>query len=287
MLLRAGIQNARLILRIVHGAVEVGRAVRVAPDDRVVAGGEIIRAHRDRPAQQGGELQVPVAVQAGGRRASGRVFGGEGRDDVLLELPLEVERIEGHTERLADGARILDALQPAAGARSVRDRARLIAAIEAHRDADDLIPGVAHQQSGHGAIDAAAHRHDDLLFFSRREWRDRGARRDGGNVVGSGGNRTHGCAVSLWSGSSNSPASAWKTAGKRCMASQCSPLYHAAVARQSASAMLLVLTCDHATMLRINGRASPRRGRNLVHRVSIRATHAPTRITQTHREGRG
>ena len=114
LLLREGVQDGRLILGCVHGAVQVGATIGVLPDDRIVAGGEVGRAHRDGAAEQRGELQMPVTIQARVRRAPGGVGGGERRDDVLLELPLEVERVKGDAQCLADGAGILDAFQPAA-----------------------------------------------------------------------------------------------------------------------------------------------------------------------------
>ena len=132
-------------------------------DARVVAGREVVGVHRQGAVEEGAELDVLIAGQAGVGRAAALVLRDEVVDDLAAELLLEVHRVVRDSQHVGRGAGVIDVLD-AAAALLVAAGAGIGIGPQTHRDANDVV-ALAHQQARRdGGIDAATHRHDHALL---------------------------------------------------------------------------------------------------------------------------
>ena len=106
-------EDVGLVLIPVHPAPQ--RPLRSRPSDHpgVVTRRDGVEIEGGRPLQKAIELQVPVALDTGVRRASRGVVGHIGTYDVALEGLAEVEHVMGYAQLLSHPAGVVN----------VRDRA--------------------------------------------------------------------------------------------------------------------------------------------------------------------
>jgi hypothetical protein len=129
----------------------------VLTDDHlgVVAGADRVEAERERLVEEGGELDLLVAAQAGVGGAAGLVLGDEVLDDVLAEAVGEVPHVERDADDVggaAGVARVLDgAAAPRAGAERLRVRG------EREVDAGHVVARFGRAGGGDGGVDSAGH----------------------------------------------------------------------------------------------------------------------------------
>ena len=121
-------------------------------------GRQHLRAELARGAEQVGELDRPVALDARHRRLARRIALGEAVDHGFLEARLVVEHVMRDADARGDGARVMDVAPGAAGALAVRGRAMVV---ELQRHADDVVALGLEQRGRDRGVDAARHRDDD------------------------------------------------------------------------------------------------------------------------------
>ena len=126
--------------------------------DDVVAGRQHLRAEVARGAEQVGELDRAVALDARHRRLARRIAFGEAVDHGFLEARLVVEHVMRDADPLRDRARVMDVAPGAAGALAMR---RGAVVVKLQGDADDVIALGLEQGGRHRGIDAAGHGDDD------------------------------------------------------------------------------------------------------------------------------
>ena len=97
---------------------------------------------------------MPVALQAGVRRAPGGVLVDEALHDRLAELGFHIDGVEGHADQGAGRAGVVHGRDAAAGIGPVLG---IVGREEAQVHADHAVAALAHDQRGDRAIDAAAH----------------------------------------------------------------------------------------------------------------------------------
>ena len=139
-------------------AVERAAAVGEAAVHHIVAGRQHVRAEVARGAEQVGELDRTVALDAGHRRLARRIALGEAVDHRRAEAVLVVEHVMRDADALRDRARVMDVAAGAAGALAVRGGA-VIVELQGH--ADDVIALGLEQGGGDRGVDAARHGDDD------------------------------------------------------------------------------------------------------------------------------
>ena len=131
-----------------------------------MAGGDRVGAEAARALEQRRELQVAVAVRAGERRAARRrTRATKFDDDLLVELPLEVQDVVRDVDGRGHAPRVVQVVERAAAAERVRSPSRLI--VELHRQTDDVVALLGEQRRGDRRIDAARHRDDDAHLIYR------------------------------------------------------------------------------------------------------------------------
>ncbi len=81
-----------------------------------MAGRDGVGSEARRTLEQRGELQIAVAVRAGQGSPPGRILADEVRDDMLVELPLEVEDVVRYPDRGRHAPRVVQILNRAAAA---------------------------------------------------------------------------------------------------------------------------------------------------------------------------
>ena len=81
-----------------------------------------------------------------------RIFFDEAVDDAAAEPALIIEHVMCDAEPVGDGARVVDILPRATGARTPHSLAMIV---ELERHANDLSPGPRRERSRDGAVDAA------------------------------------------------------------------------------------------------------------------------------------
>ncbi len=79
-----------------------------------MAGREVVGVEGQRAVEQGAELDVLVAGQAGVGRAAARVLGDEVVDDAAVEVLFEVHHVVGDAQHVGRGAGVVDVLDAAA-----------------------------------------------------------------------------------------------------------------------------------------------------------------------------
>src|SRR4029077_1899082 len=123
-----------LILRWIDTAPEeVAPRFLVLLDARVVTGGDRIRAESGGSISEGRKFHIAVAARAGERRPSGRILLHEIRDDLLVELTLEVENVMRDVDRGRDTARVVQIVDRTAAAER-RLPVRLIVELHGYTD---------------------------------------------------------------------------------------------------------------------------------------------------------
>ena len=155
---RGGEQEIALVAVGIMRAIERAAAVGEAAVDHIVAGGQDAAAEFARRAEQVGELDRPVALDARDRRLARRIALGEAVDHGFLEARLVVEHVMRDADARSDRTRVMDVAAGTAGALPVRRRAVVV---ELQRDADDVIALRLEQRGRHRRVDAARHRDDD------------------------------------------------------------------------------------------------------------------------------
>ena len=133
-------------------------AVGKAAIDDVVARGKHPRAKVARGAEQVGELDGAVALDARHRCFARRVALGEAVDHRFLEARLVVEHVMRNADALGDRTRVVDVAARAARALAVRGGAVVV---ELQRDPDHVIALGLEQRGRHRGVDAAGHGDDD------------------------------------------------------------------------------------------------------------------------------
>jgi len=147
LILRERKQEVRLILCRIRAALqEKAAGRRIALDPRVMAGRHGVGAEAARPIDERGELQVAVAMRAGQRRASRRVLADEVRDDLLVELLLEVDDVMRDVDGGGDAPRIVEIVERAAAAER---RLAVGLIVQLHRHADDVVALLGEQRRSH------------------------------------------------------------------------------------------------------------------------------------------
>ena len=160
LLCREHAEHVALVFRLGARTVQLAVAVGVFDDLRVVAGGDGVEPERERLLEQGGELDALVAAHARVRRAAGRVLGDEVVDDIGLEPLGEVPHVIGNAEHVGGALRVHGVFDRAAAAAAGAQGARVAAEREVH--ADHFMPGFDGARGSDGAVDAAAHRCENL-----------------------------------------------------------------------------------------------------------------------------
>ncbi len=119
-------------------------------------GGQVVGAQRERVLEQGAELDVLVAGEAGVRRPPRRVLGHEPIHDALGELALHVEHVVADAERGGGGAGVVHVFDGTAALVVARGRG-VLDRPEAHGDADDVVALLEEQGGGDGGVDPSGH----------------------------------------------------------------------------------------------------------------------------------
>ena len=152
------IEEVRLVLPSIRAPQQLPAAGgRIEADSGVMAGGHGVRALVQRPVQQGTELDLPVAVNAGIGCAAVGVGPHKPVHDPLAEQIAQVQHHMGNPHAGGHGAGCLDIIRRAAQARAV------LIGMQAQRHAGDIIAGLPQQQRRRGAVHAAAHGHKYTL----------------------------------------------------------------------------------------------------------------------------
>src|SRR5262249_11822539 len=112
------------------------------------------------------ELQIAVAVRAGQRRAPGRVLADEVRDDLRIELPLEIQNVVRDADCRRNAPRVVQVVERAAAAER---RLAVALVVQLHRQTDDVVALLGEQRRSHGRIDSTRHR-DDNAHLSGCWW---------------------------------------------------------------------------------------------------------------------
>ena len=129
-------------------------------DPRVMAGDDEFATELVRLAEEFLELQVPVTVDAGVRRAARLVRPDEGVHDSVSELRLEVHHMVGDVHLEADENSVCHVIVRAA--RLVRPHFGVLVVKETHGDTDAVVPCALHQQCRSGRVHSPAHRDQRL-----------------------------------------------------------------------------------------------------------------------------
>ena len=138
--LREREQKIRLVLAGIRASLELIRAARARPlDARVVAGRDGIGAEAVRAIEQRRELEVAVAVRAGQGRPAGRVLADEIADDLLVELPLEVQDVMRDADGRRHPARVVQIVNRAAAAERPLAVLPVRDVVELHGQTDDVV----------------------------------------------------------------------------------------------------------------------------------------------------
>ena len=137
-----------------------------AVDAGIVAGSHIAAAQELRPLEEGPELQVAVAVDAGVGGEALAVAGRELPDDLLPERIREVEDIVRDAQAEGGGAGVLHILQAAAG--PATGEAGVLVLIELHGAAHAVVARVPQQLPRRAGVHAAAHGQQDFGFLHFR-----------------------------------------------------------------------------------------------------------------------
>ena len=125
-------------------------------DPRIVSGDDEFAVERIRLAEELLELEIPVAIDAGVRRAAVLIGLHEGVHDGLFELRLEVHDVvrDVHLETDQNGIRHI--VVGAAGL--VRPHLGVFVVEEAHGDTDTVIARALHEKRRGGRVHSPAHR---------------------------------------------------------------------------------------------------------------------------------
>ena len=141
-------QEVRLVFRRIEPPMQ-----GTVDHARVVSRRDPSCIHRVGAAHEVAELRERVAAHARDRRAAARVLVDEILHDVVPERALEVEDVVRDAELLADAARVVHAVERAAGTVG-----HVIAVAEQlHRCADDVVALAHEQRRGDGRVHAATH----------------------------------------------------------------------------------------------------------------------------------
>ena len=109
------------------------------------------------------ELYVLIARNAGDRRFTGGIAGGERVDHLGLETRFVIEDVVRNIKLFGDAAGIVNVLAGAAAARPGRGLAVIV---KLQRNADHLVSLLLQHTSDDRGIDAARHRNDDPVGFA-------------------------------------------------------------------------------------------------------------------------
>jgi hypothetical protein len=101
-----------------------------------MSGRDGVGAERARPIDQRRELQIAVTVSAGKRRASRRVLADEVRNDLLVELPFEVDDVVRDVDGGGDAPRVVEIVERAA---APERRLPVALIVELHRHTNHVV----------------------------------------------------------------------------------------------------------------------------------------------------
>src|SRR5581483_10880705 len=107
LLLGEHTEHVGLVLPAVRRTVQLDLAISAALDARIVTGRHGVEAQGHRAIQDGSELDLLVAPQAGIRRAAADVLGNEVIDHVLVEPLAQIPYIERDSDDVSSPARIV------------------------------------------------------------------------------------------------------------------------------------------------------------------------------------
>jgi hypothetical protein len=155
LILRQRKQEIRLILGGIDGALEQISARRVTFHACVVSGRDRVGAEAGRAIDERRELQVAVAMRAGKGRAARGVLPDEVRDDLLVELPLEIQDVVWDTDRRCHFPSIVQIVERTAAAEGGLPLALVV---ELHRQTNHVVTLLGEQGRGDRGVDAAGHR---------------------------------------------------------------------------------------------------------------------------------
>src|SRR5215471_17771633 len=125
-----------------------------------------VGAKTTRSLRQRCKLQIAVAVRAGKGRPSGGVLADEVRDDLVVELLLEVHDVVRNADRGRDTPGVVQVVNRAAAAERTLPPGLIV---ELHGQTDDLVALLGEQGGRHGRVDTAGHRYDDTHLKQPRK----------------------------------------------------------------------------------------------------------------------
>jgi hypothetical protein len=134
---------------VIAPAQQVESPAGILGDARVMSGGQGGGPQANRAIEQGGELQVAVAVRTRNRRPAGDVLADEVGDHCVIELRFEVEDVVGNADRRGDAPGIVQVVDGAA--RAVRSSGIGGAAgvvVQLHRHSDHVVTLLGQQRRG-------------------------------------------------------------------------------------------------------------------------------------------
>jgi hypothetical protein len=123
-------------------------------DPGVVTGSYGVEAEADPPVEEAPELEVPVALDARVRRATGRVSTYVRSNDAALELLGEVEDVVIDAEAIGHPPGVVDVGNRAAA--RIRSTAP-----ELHGGSDDVMALLAQHSGGNGGVDSTGEGDED------------------------------------------------------------------------------------------------------------------------------
>ena len=128
LLLRQSKEEVGLVFRTIDAAQKLVTAgFRVAPDARVMAGGDALRADLPRRGEELRELDFGIAKAARDGGLAGQIALHERPHHGSFKLLFQVDDVVGNVEKVGHGARIVDVVERAAAPAGVAALARLLA----------------------------------------------------------------------------------------------------------------------------------------------------------------
>ena len=134
-----------ILVRVRTALQQIATRSRCSLHAGVVTGCHEIGVEALRPVQQGAEFQVAVAVHARDRCTPGRILADKVRDDVVLELTLEIDDVMGDANDGGGPTRVVKVVECATAAETAH---ALALVVQLHRQADHLVTFLGEQGRG-------------------------------------------------------------------------------------------------------------------------------------------
>ena len=134
-----------ILVRVRAALQQIATRSRRSLDAGVVTGRHEIGVEALRPVQQGAEFEVAVAVHARDRCAPGRILADKVRDDLVLELTLEIDDVMGDANDGGGPTRVVKVVERTTATETAH---ALALVVELHRQADHLVALLGEQGRG-------------------------------------------------------------------------------------------------------------------------------------------